>query len=265
MAIRPVDKKNDIFKVWQNYHQTKDNTLREKLILQYVPLVKYVAERIVIGLPNYLDCNDLVNYGILGLIESIERFDPNRGVKFETYAIARIRGAIFDGLNIMDWFPASLRAKMRKLEKAYLILEQQLSRPASDGEIAIYLDMPLEKLHSLLAEVSCLTLGSLDEVWNSGDKDAKELTLKDCIEDPNSSNLSVELELEEVKKILGKAIDKLPPQEKILVSLYYYEGLTTKEISKVMEVSSSRISQLHSKAILRLRGSLSRMKQSLIN
>ena len=265
MAIRPVDKKQDILKVWQSYHQTKDNALREQLILQYVPLVKYVAERIVIGLPNYLDCNDLVNYGVLGLIESIERFDPNRGIKFETYAIARIRGAVFDGLNIMDWFPSSLRAKMRKLEKAYQTLEQQIGRPASDEELADYLDLTLEKLQNLLAEVSCLTLGSLDEVWHNGDKDGKELTLKDSIEDPHNCNPTAELELEEVKKILGKSIDKLPPQEKLLVSLYYYEGLTAKEISKVMEVSSSRISQLHSKAILRLRGSLSRMKQSLVD
>lgn len=264
MALKQGDRKIDISKVWQNYYQTRDSALREKLILQYVPLVKYVAERVIIGLPSYLDSNDLVNYGVLGLIESIERFDPNRGVKFETYAIARIRGAIFDGLNVMDWFPSSLRAKMRKLEKAYQALEQQLGRPAKDEELAEFMNITEEKLHTLIAEVSCLTLGSLDEVWNSGDADSKELTLKDVIEDPSNPSPTAEIELEDVKRILGKAIDKLPPQERLLVSLYYYEGLTAKEISRVMEVSSSRISQLHSKAILRLRGSLSRMKQSLI-
>jgi len=257
--------KLDIAKLWKDYQQTKDRVLREALILQYTPLVKYIAERIAIGLPNYLDSNDLVNYGILGLMEAIERFDLDRGVKFETYALARIRGAVFDGLNLMDWFPASLRAKMRKLEKAYQALEQKLGRPANDKEVADFLEIDEKKLANLLLEVSYLTLGSLDEVWNGGENENKDLTLKDSLEDPNTPNPTAELEFQDVKKILAKSIDKLPPQEKLLVSLYYYEGLTAKEISQVMEVSSSRISQLHSKAILRLRGSLSRLKQSLID
>lgn len=254
----------DLSKIWNQYQQTRDSILKETLILQYVPLVKYIAERIAIGLPNYLDSGDLINYGILGLIEAIERYDINRGVKFETYALARIRGAVFDGLNQMDWFPASLRAKMRKLEKAYQHLEQKLGRPASDDEIAEFLEIPKKKLETLLLEVSCLTLSSLDEVWNSGESENKELTLKDSLEDLNNPEPTAELEFQDLRLVLAKAIDKLPPQEKLLVSLYYYEGLTVKEISQIMEVSSSRISQLHSKAILRLRGSLSRLKQSLI-
>lgn len=264
MGIKKEARKTDVLKIWKDYHQTKETAFREELILQYVPLVRYVADRIAIGLPNYLDSNDLINYGILGLIESIERFDLNRGVKFETYAIARIRGSIFDGLNLMDWFPSSLRAKMRKLEKAYQTLEQKLGRPANDEELANFLGINEKKLQILLVEVGCLTLGSLDEVWHGGHGEGKNLTLKDIIEDPSTPSPTAKLEFEDVKNILGKAINKLPPQEKLLISLYYYEGLTVKEISQVMEVSSSRISQLHTKAILRLRGSLSRMKQSLI-
>jgi len=263
LGINQTAKKIELAKLWEQYSQTKDLALRETLILQYVPLVKYVADRIAIGLPNYLDKGDLINYGILGLIEALERFNLNRGVKFETYALARIRGSIFDGLNTMDWFPASLRAKMRKLEKAYSFLENELGRPAKDEEVAAYLEISEQKLDSLLLDVSYLTLISLDEILPNGDSDNKELTLKDSLQDEKLPSLTANLEFVEVKNILAKSINKLPAQEKMLISLYYYEGLTMKEISQVMEVSNSRISQLHSKAVLRLRGSLSRLKSSL--
>lgn len=257
--------KNEIIKLWNAYEATKSEEVKEKIIMYYVPLVKYVADRVVISLPAYLDSNDLLHYGILGLLEAFDRFDLKREIKFETYAMRRIRGAIFDGLGTMDWFSASLRSKMRRLEKAYSYLDQHLGRAAKDQEVADYLGITLEKLQKMLLDISCLTLTSLDSICtdpNSGDKD---MTLKDLVEDPDEVNPTAQLEFAEVQDILLKAINKLSAREKLLIDLYYYEELTVKEISKIMGVSNSRISQLHSKAILRLRGSLSRLKKSLID
>jgi len=242
----------EIQQLWLNYHNNKNPDVREKLIQNYIGLVKLVAGRIAIGLPQHVDKDDLISNGFFGLLEAIERYDPTRGIKFETYAVARIRGSILDAIRAQDWVPASVRQKARHFEQTVSQLEHRLGRSANDSEIAIALDISVDELHNLLNQLNACTIIPLEEF-------AKTETATNIVLNP-----SQHIETEEIKLTLAKAIDKLPDKEKLVVSLYYYEGLTLKEISLIMKLSEARISQLHTKAIFRLRGALSRIKASLI-
>lgn len=257
-----VQVKLSIEGLWDRYKDYGDTEAREAIIIEYSSLVKYVAGRIAIALPPNVQRDDLFSYGIFGLIDAIEKFDHKRGIKFETYAIARIRGAILDGLRSMDWVPYSIRQKAKDVEKAYANLEFKLGRAATDEEVCEFLSINLEQFKQILNDTRIMSLQSLDEFWNDGEnKDS--IRLIDTIEDTNNEDPTSNLEYEETKAILGEAIEKLPDREKMVISLYYYDGLTLKEIGEVLGVSESRISQMHSKAILRLRGRLSRVKKKI--
>lgn len=247
--------------LWEKYKKTKDGQTREKLIIHYLPLVKHIAGRLAIALPTVVQRDDLIGYGIFGLIDAIDKFDLERGFKFETYAYIRIKGAILDGLRVMDWVSPTLRQKAKELEGAYHQLENQLGRSAKDEEIAQAMGITLPQLHQLLLETGFLSLYSLDESLAA--EDDTHLSLGQQLVDHSSPNPVTHAEEEEQKLILTKSIEKLPEKEKLVLRLYYYEELTLKEIGEVIGLSESRISQLHTKAILRLRGSLSRVKKKI--
>ena len=248
--------------LWQKYLSTKSPAAREGIILRYAPLVKYVAGRVAIGLPSNVEFDDLVSYGVFGLMDAIEKFDPSRGIKFETYAIARIRGAILDGLRSNDWVPRSVRQKARELERACAELENHLGRSATDQEICEAMDVSLQDFYQLLSEVSCTTLSSLDELWMVNNNDDDSVRVLDLIRNDESEDPLLHVELNEVKTTLAGAIDCLPERERVVIALYYYEGLTLKEIGEIMEISESRVSQIHTKAVFRLRGRLGRWHKS---
>jgi len=249
--------------LWQRYKEQGDIQAREELIIQYASLVKYVAGRLAISLPPNVQRDDLISYGIFGLIDAIEKFDHSRGIKFETYAIARIKGSIWDGLRAMDWVPYSVRQKAKELEKTYCILENRLGRAANDEEVCAAMQITLSQFRHMLAETSATSVLSLDEIWRMEGDQSDPIRLIDTIEDPNAEDPTMLAEYEEMKGILTDAIGKLPERERMVIALYYYEGLTLKEIGEVLGVSESRISQMHTKAILRLRGRLSRIKKKL--
>jgi len=227
-----------------------DFTRRDRLIVEYAPLVRYIANRIAMRLPPHIDVDDLVNSGILGLIDAIEKFDPSREVKFKTYAEIRIKGAILDELRAMDWMPRSIRKVINRLVEAYHELEQQLGRPAEDEEVADQLGLKMEEYYGLLKQSAGVPLISLDVLI---DYDEKKRNILSCLVDPKSENGFGVLGLSEVRDALAGAIDDLPEKEKQVISLYYYDELTMKEIGKVLDLTESRVSQIHTKAILRLR------------
>lgn len=255
--------KENPISLWVEYKEKKNVAAREDLILRYAPLVKYVAGRLAIGLPPSVQLDDLVSYGIFGLIDAIEKFDHMRGFKFETYAIARIKGAIWDGLRSMDWIPYSVRQKSKELEKTYAQLEHQLGRSATDQEVCAALNINAQQFHQLLLETSATAVMSLDDIWKGDGDQNDSIRLMDTVEDLNAEDPIAIAEFKETQDILTEAIDKLPERERTVIALYYYEGLTLKEIGVVLGVSESRISQMHTKAILRLRGRLSRLKKKI--
>ena len=238
--------------LWLEYRETRRADIREKLVEHYLPLVKLVAGRIAIGLPQHVDKDDLISNGFFGLMEAIERYDLSRGVKFETYAVARIRGAMLDSLRAQDWIPATVRQKARQYEQTLAELEHNLGRSATDDEIAGALGVSVTQLHNLINTINGCALVPLEDYIKT------EAPLN------NAPNPSQFIEDEEVKAILAKAIDRLSEKERLVVTLYYYEGLTLKEISLILKLTEARISQLHTKAIFRLRGALSRIKSSLL-
>ena len=245
--------------LWRRYRKTRHPEFRERLILEYVPLVKHVAGRLAVALPPYVDFDDLVSYGIFGLVEAIERYDFDRGVRFETYAATRIRGAILDGLRAADWVPRSLRQKGREVEQVIARLESRLGRPATDEEIAAELGMTLAEYDRLAAELSAVALVSLDDVWVADPEEESQLRVLETVSDEGSANPQDQLEEKEMERLLAEGIDQLPERERLVVALYYREGLTLKEIGRVLGVTESRVCQIHSKAILRLRAHLKRV------
>jgi RNA polymerase sigma factor for flagellar operon FliA len=241
--------------LWLEYRRTNDQALRDRLIITYAPLVKYVAGRLGSGLPAHLDEGDLVSYGLLGLIRAIERFDPGREIKFETYAIARIKGAIIDELRALDWVPRSVRARAREIERTIRELEAKTGRAPTDEEISAKLGISEEELDESLLDISRSSIAALDELWSvSGDGD--QVSLLDTIEDPTGERPADALDARETKEVVADAISRLPEREKLVVTLYYYEELTLREIGEVLGVTESRVSQLHTKAILRLKSRL---------
>jgi len=242
--------------LWREYRANKNPAIRDRLIVTYAPLVKYVAGRLGSGLPAHVDDEDLVSYGLLGLIGAIERYDPDRDVKFETYAIARIRGAIIDELRALDWVPRSVRSRARDIERAIGELEAKLGRVPTDEEIAGKLGVTTEELDESLSEISRSSIAALDELWTIGGSGGDQVALIDTIEDTEAPDPQGALSQTELREAIADAIARLPEREKLVVTLYYYEELTLREIGEVLGVTESRVSQLHTKAILRLKARL---------
>ena len=248
---------------WINYRKTRDPKIREAFIKQYAPLVKYVAGKVAMGMPNNVEFDDLVGFGVFGLIDAIDKYDPAKNVKFKTYAVTRIRGAIFDELRQIDWVPRSVRQKTREIEATISALEAQLGRTASDQEIAGALGMNEDTYLKTIQKISGTSILSLNDVWFSGDEKDR-VSIVDSIESPSSLNPDVMVEKEVIRQVIITAINELPDKEKKILILYYYEDLTLKDIGKVLEVTESRVSQLHTKAILRLRSKLTNIRKGII-
>ncbi|HHY24128.1 MAG TPA: FliA/WhiG family RNA polymerase sigma factor [Clostridiaceae bacterium] len=246
------------FELWEDYSKTKDPEIREKLILEYLHLVKYIAGRMNIYLSTNIEYNDIISFGIFGLIDAIEKFDITKGVKFETYATLRIRGSIIDHIRELDWVPRSLRQKSKELERLYLELETQNGRPPTDKEMAAEIGISMEEYLGLLNDVNIQSLISLEDYLDRNYQLDTNIVNARTNEIPDNH-----LELIELKSFLGEAIDKLPEKEKTVITLYYYEELTLKEIGAILKVSESRVSQLHTKARLRLKGKLSKYMNDL--
>jgi RNA polymerase sigma factor for flagellar operon FliA len=251
-----VERAEDTTALWRRFKATRDQAARDRLILTYAPLVKYVAGRLGSGLPAHVDEGDLVSYGLLGLIGAIERYDPDRDVKFETYAIARIKGSIIDELRAMDWVPRSVRSRAREIERAIADLEAKLGRAPSDSEIAQKLGVSQDELDDSLTEISRSSIAALDELWTVQGSSGDQIALIDTIEDTQGPEPQSALDASEVKEMVADAISRLPEREKLVITLYYYEELTLREIGEVLGVTESRVSQLHTKAILRLKARL---------
>ena len=245
--------------LWLSYKDDGDTQAREQLILHYAPLVKYVAGRVGVGLPSSVDPADLVSNGMFGLIDAIERFDPLRANKFETYAVTRIRGAIIDELRSLDWVPRSVRQKARDVERAYASLQNSLGRIPTDEEVAEELDISVPALRQIFRQVSYVHVAALDELMSVGGEKSDRVTLGDTIVDDRVENPVEAFETEETRHLLGQAVSTLNEREKIVISLYYYEGMTLSEIGQVLGVTESRSSQLHTRAVMQLRGKLAEM------
>jgi len=255
-AEEPTPEELAIADVWRRFKQDREPEAREALILHYSPLVKYVAGRVSVGLPQNIEQADLVSYGIFGLIDAIEKFDTGREIKFETYAISRIRGAIIDELRAIDWIPRSVRSKAREVERAMALLESKLHRPPTDGELAEQLTISLDDLQAMLAQINLVSVVALDELLSpSGDKGEK-LSLVDTLEDTDSPDPVMTFENEEMRQLLAKSVNILPERERLVITLYYYEGLTLAEIGNVLGVTESRVCQMHTKAVLDLRNKI---------
>jgi len=243
--------------LWQRYRDEDCQGARQALVQKFARIVKYVAGRMAIGLPHYVEFNDLVSAGLLGLIQAIDNFDHQRGVKFETYAIPRIRGAILDELRSQDWFPRSLRRKAKQIEEVYAKLEARLGRPATDQEVADALQIAVSELDGLLGEVAVATIMSLDADASAPESDQSS-SLGEFLPDPRSEDLERALAAQEMRELISQRMAELPEKEQLVLVLYYYEELTLKEIGEILDVTESRVCQIHTKAILRLRGKIQR-------
>ncbi len=238
---------------WVRYQKNPSPEVRKKLLSKYVPLVRNVATRMAMGFPRSVELTDLVNTGCIGLIEAFGNFDPDRGVKFETYAVPRIRGAILDELRALDWVPRSTRAKSREIDRALTQLENQLGRQPEKAELAACLNLTEAELHKALDDVSCTNILSLDEIIYPED-DNRQVPRIETVKDRTSLSVLGLLEKGELHSFLVVAIDRLTEQEKLVIGLYYFEELTLKEIGEVMVISESRVSQIHTRAVKKLRG-----------
>lgn len=252
--------KSEPYELWLNYVNEKSPALKEQLILHYVTLVQKIANKVSYYLPSHLTKEDLFSYGIFGLLEAIDRYDPKQGIPFPVCAGKRIKGAIIDGVRKEDWIPVNIRRQARLLEQAYQKLEMKLARNASDEEVAAELNITPEEMERWLKNTHLFTIISLDEPVTEG----QEISLKDNVTDNVSPNPVQIAENNEIKMILAKAVEELPEKEKLVISLFYYHDLNNKEIARVLELSDARVSQIHTKAIFRLRGKLSRMKKTLL-
>jgi RNA polymerase sigma factor for flagellar operon FliA len=249
--------------LWIEYRQNRNPKIRESFIKQYAPLVKYVAGKVAVGMPHNVEFDDLVGFGFFGLLDAIDRFDPDKNVKFKTYAVPRIKGAIFDELRSIDWVPRSVRQKTKEVEETIGALEAQLGRSATDQEIAGALGMDENEFLKTMMRISSTSILSLNDVWFSGDENDK-VSIGDSIESPTSLNPDVIVEKDEIRQVIINSIGELPDKEKKILVLYYYEDMTLKEIGQVMGITESRVSQLHTKAILRLRSKLTNVRKGIV-
>ncbi|MFD5561550.1 RNA polymerase sigma factor WhiG [Kitasatospora griseola] len=243
--------------LWRSYKEKGDQGLRDQLILHYSPLVKYVAGRVGVGLPANVEQADFVSSGVFGLIDAIEKFDIDRAIKFETYAISRIRGAIIDELRALDWIPRSVRQKAKAVERAYATLEARLRRTPHDPEVAAEMGIALDELHTIFSQLSLANVVALDELLHSAGEGGDRLTLMETLPDNGADNPVEIAEDRELRRLLASAVNTLPEREKTVVTLYYYEGLTLAEIGQVLGVTESRVSQIHTKSVLQLRAKMS--------
>ena len=242
--------------LWRRCKEDGDERARERLVVAYSPLVKYVAGRMASGLPSHVEEGDLISYGLIGLIGSIERYDLDREIKFETYAVARIRGAIIDELRSLDWVPRSVRAKARDVEKAHSQLENKLGRAPNEEEMADKLGVSVDDFRTTLLEIANSSVLALDDLWTVSDPDGGQVSLLDTIRDPNAIDPEEAIDTVELKDRLADAIESLPDRERLVIALYYYEAPTLREIGDVLGVTESRVSQLHTKAVLGMRSHL---------
>jgi RNA polymerase sigma factor for flagellar operon FliA len=242
--------------LWRRYKEEGDQSARERLVVAYSPMVKFVAGRLGAGLPSHVEDADLISYGLMGLIGSIERFEPERGIKFETFAMTRIRGAIIDELRSLDWVPRSVRSRAREIEAAQAKLEHELQRVPTEAELAAKLGTSEEDLQTSLLEIANSSVYALDELWSVRDSSGDQVSLLDTIADDGAADPQEALATSEIKDRLTEAIASLPEREQLVVALYYYEHLTLREIGEVLGVTESRVSQLHTKAVMRLRSQL---------
>jgi RNA polymerase sigma factor FliA len=239
---------------WERYRDTQDPDVRERLILHYAPLVKYVAGRVAVGMPPNVEHADLVSYGIFGLMDAIEKFDLSKGYKFETYAITRIKGAIIDELRSVDWVPRSVRAKARRIEAAVARLEAQLLRAPSDEELAAELEMSIDELEEALTKMSLTSVAALDEALDVGEGD--RISLVDTLQDLNTVMPEQSVDEQATRDLLRQAIGRLTEREQTVLGLYYFEGMTLAQVGDVLGVTESRICQIHTKAVMSLRAKL---------
>lgn len=261
MAISPLEQKTED-DLWVKYRESRDPKVRDFFIKQYAPLVKYVAGKVAQGMPHNVEFDDLVGFGVFGLLDAIDKYDPQKAVKFKTYAVTRIRGAIFDELRSIDWVPRSVRQKTREIEEVIIELEAKHGRTATDAEIAASLGVSEDELQQTLLKISGTSILSLNDVWYLGD-DSDKISIGESIESPTSMNPDTIVEKEEIKRVIIQSINELPDKEKKVLVLYYYEDLTLKEIGQVLDVTESRVSQLHTKAILRLRTKLTSLRKGI--
>ncbi|MEA2520554.1 MAG: polymerase sigma factor FliA [Actinomycetota bacterium] len=253
----PID--DELVQLWTDWKATASPEAREKLILHYAPLVKYVASRVATGLPASVEQADLVSYGMFGLIDALGKFEPGRGNKFETYAIPRIKGAIIDELRAMDWVPRSVRFKAREIDKAHTDLESMLKRAPSEQEMAERLGITKRELHDVVSQISFVSVLALDEMVSVGSDRGEQVSLLDTLADKGIDPTS-NVDAQETRGLLAAAINSLSEREKIVVTLYYFEGLTLAEIGEILGVTESRVCQIHTKAVGGLRGQLTEVE-----
>jgi RNA polymerase sigma factor for flagellar operon FliA len=237
-------------------HSEIPAALKEQIVLEHTPLIRYIVNRIAVRLPSHIDLDDLHNTGVIGLMDAIEKYDPEKNCKFKTYAEFRIKGAILDQLRSLDWVPRSVRQKSRRLERAYGEVEQRLGRSASDEEVADSLGLQIEKFHELLNQVRGVSLVNLEELRGTGSDGERTGSYADIVEDVHSENPFAALKLHQMKHLIADTIGSLPEKERLVVSLYYYEDLNMKEIGSILGITESRVCQIHTKAVLRLRSKL---------
>ena len=242
--------------LWRRYKQDNDERARERLVVAYSPLVKFIAGRMASGLPSHVEEADLISYGLIGLIGAIERFDLEREIKFETFAVARVKGAIIDELRSLDWVPRSVRARARDMEKAHAKLEGELQRAPTDEEMAAKLEITVEEFQESLLSIANSSVLALDDLWTFADPEGGggQISVLDTLQDPGAIDPEAEAQTSELKDRLADSIESRPERERLVVALYYYENLTLREIGEVLGVTESRVSQLHTKAVLALRG-----------
>lgn len=251
-VLGPVDE------LWAEYKSTGSQKCRDELIVHYAPLVKYVAARVAIGLPSNVDQEDLASSGIIGLMEAVSKFEPERGFKFESYAAARIRGAIIDDLRALDWVPRSVRSQARQVEASLSKLQEKLGRSPTDEEMAEDMEVTVRKLRNIYSKISTVMFVSLDRLLSVGDKGESGMSLVDTLVDTKAEDPEEAVEAKEMKQFLVKAIAGLPDRERTAITLYYYEGLSLAEISQVVGVSQARISQMNAKSVMTFRSMLNR-------
>lgn len=248
----PDEIEASIVALWQAFGQRRDQCLRDRLVLHYAPLVKYVAGRVGTGLPSHVEVSDLIQSGIFGLVDAIEKFEPERGLKFETYAMQRIRGAILDELRAQDWVPRSVRSRARDVERALERLEARLQRRATDAELATELGISQDDLRDLFAQLQMTSVLALDDLIGP----ARGASLADTLPDDRAEDPVAALVDRDNRRQLVEAVKRLSERDRIVVTLYYFENLTLAEIGKVLGVTESRVCQLHTRAMLRLRSKL---------